>query len=110
MRDKDTGPDSTCPVPVRYATQAEWEEVKAQIEADAKAGAEAKAEALEGVRRLMADPDPKFLPLQEARAAEYERDIDGVAARLARLIERQAKDLRARFHVIVSSPDWEEAP
>ena len=24
------------------------------------------------------------------------------------MIERQAKNLRARFHVIVSSPDWEE--
>ena len=93
MGDKDTGPDSTWPAPVRYATQAEWEEVKAQIEA----GAEAKAEALEGVRRLMADPDPKFLPLQEALAAEYERDIDGVAARLARLIERQAKNLPRPF-------------
>ena len=67
---------------VRYATQAEWEEVKAQLEEEARA----EAEALEGVRRLMADPDAKSRPLQEAIAAEYLRDIAGVERRLDKFI------------------------
>jgi hypothetical protein len=45
-------------------SQAEWAEVMAQIEAEAQAEIGGQAEALEGVRRLLADPHPKFRPLR----------------------------------------------